>query len=35
MDDEEAYDPVRPVKVGNRRLKCPGTHWRKGGSEWT
>ena len=31
--DEQSYDPVVPVKVGNRRASARsghGTHWREG-----
>ena len=34
--DEQSYDPVVPVKVGNRRASTRsghGTHRRKGGEE--
>jgi hypothetical protein len=34
--DEQSYDPVVPVKVGNRRASARsghGTHWREGGEQ--
>jgi hypothetical protein len=34
--DEQSYDPVVPVKVGNRRASARsghGTHWREGGKQ--
>ena len=36
--DEQSYDPVVPVKVGNRRASARsshGTHWREGGNKRT
>src|SRR6266567_3739330 len=33
--DEQSYEPVVPVKVGNRRASARsghGTHWREGGA---
>ena len=36
--DEQSYDPIVPVKVGNRRASArsgPGTHWREGGNKRT
>jgi hypothetical protein len=36
--EEQSYDPVVPVKVGNRRASGRsghGTHWRKGGNRCT
>ena len=38
MDGEQAYDPVVPAKVGNRRASersGHGTHWREGGNKVT
>ena len=32
---EQSYDPIVPVKVGNRRAPARGghgTHWREGGA---
>jgi hypothetical protein len=34
--EEQSYDPVVPVKVGNRRASARsghGTHWREGGKQ--
>ena len=33
MVEEESYDPIVPVKVGNRGRT--GTHWREGGNKRT
>jgi hypothetical protein len=36
--DEQSYDPIVPVKVGNRRASersGHGTHWREGGNKRT
>ena len=36
--DEQSYDPIVPVKVGNRRASARsghGTHWREGGNKRT
>jgi len=36
--DEQSYDPVVPVKVGNRRASARsghGTHWREGENKRT
>ncbi len=36
--DEQSYDPIVPVKVGNRRVSersGHGTHWREGGNKRT
>jgi len=36
--DEQSYEPVVPVKVGNRGLRKErphGTHWREGGNKRT
>jgi hypothetical protein len=36
--DEQSYDPVVPMKVGNRRASARsghGTHWREGGNRCT
>ena len=36
--DEQSYDPIVPVKVGNRRASersGHGTHWREGGNRRT
>src|SRR5258708_21561281 len=36
--DEQSYDPIVPVKVGNRRGSVRsghGTHWREGGNKRT
>ena len=36
--EEQSYDPVVPVKVGNRRASersGHGTHWREGGNKVT
>jgi hypothetical protein len=36
--DEQSYDPVVPMKVGNRRASARsghGTHWREGGNKRT
>jgi hypothetical protein len=36
--DEQSYDPIVPVKVGNRRASVRsghGTHWREGGNKRT
>jgi hypothetical protein len=35
-DGEQSYDPIVPVKVGNRRASLRsghGTHWREGGNK--
>jgi hypothetical protein len=35
---EQSYDPIVPVKVGNRRASVRsghGTHWREGGNKCT
>ena len=35
-DAEQSYDPIVPVKVGNRRASARsghGTHWREGGEQ--
>jgi hypothetical protein len=35
-DVEQSYDPIVPVKVGNRRASVRsghGTHWREGGNK--
>jgi hypothetical protein len=35
---EQSYDPVLPMKVGNRRASersGHGTHWREGGNRCT
>jgi hypothetical protein len=35
---EQSYDPIVPMKVGNRRAPVRGghgTHWREGGSKRT
>jgi len=35
---EQSYNPIVPVKVGNRRASARsghGTHWREGGSKRT
>ena len=37
-DAEQSYDPIVPVKVGNRRAPARsghGTHWREGGNKRT
>jgi hypothetical protein len=36
--DEQSYDPVVPVRVGNRRASARsghGTQWREGGNKRT
>jgi hypothetical protein len=36
--DEQSYEPVVPMKVGNRRASersGHGTHWREGGNKRT
>jgi hypothetical protein len=36
--DEQSYDPIVPVKVGNRRASARsghGTHWREGENKRT
>jgi len=35
--EEQSYEPVVPVKVGNRRASARsghGAHWRDGGNRW-
>ena len=35
---EQSYDPIVPMKVGNRRASARsghGTHWREGGNKRT
>jgi len=37
-DAEQSYDPILPVKAGNRRASARsghGTHWREGGNKQT
>jgi hypothetical protein len=37
-DAEQSYDPIVPVRVGNRRASARsghGTHWREGGNRRT
>ena len=36
--DEQSYEPIVPMKVGNRRAPARGghgTHWREGANRWT
>ena len=38
MDAEQSYEPIVPVKVGNRRAPARGghgTHWREGENKRT
>lgn len=38
MDGEQSYNPIVPMKVGNRRASARsghGIHWREGGSKRT